>query len=227
MNIATKTRYLIAALAFVALELFLVLFFDRPVAFEAKQFGLAHPDILAVFRAYTDVGLGVWYAVPSGLGTLLCFSLLRFTTPTEPVRLRLKQTGQSIAYFFMCTSGAGLVTDAIKPLLGRARPHYFLNDDVYGFHPFSFHAHDWNSMPSGHSTTAFAVAFALSALFPRGRVVFLLFAVAVLLSRLMINAHYPSDVVAGMAVAWGVTAGVTAFFRRHGWIFPLEKAESC
>jgi membrane-associated phospholipid phosphatase len=52
-------------------------------------------------------------------------------------------------------------------------------------------------MPSGHSTTAFAAAVALGALWPRARPLLWLYAVVIAASRVIIYAHYPSDVIAG------------------------------
>ncbi len=73
-------------------------------------------------------------------------------------------------------------------------------------------------MPSGHSTTGFAVAFSLMVLFPRARWPLLAFAGMIGLSRIMVNAHFLSDVVAGAAVGWITTYAVTRFFRHRGWL---------
>jgi membrane-associated phospholipid phosphatase len=55
-------------------------------------------------------------------------------------------------------------------------------------------------MPSGHATTAFAAAVAIGALWPRTRPLLWLYAVVIALSRVIIAAHYPSDVIAGACV---------------------------
>jgi undecaprenyl-diphosphatase len=55
-------------------------------------------------------------------------------------------------------------------------------------------------MPSGHATTAFAAAVALGALWPRARPLLWIYAVTIALSRVIIAAHYPSDVIAGAFV---------------------------
>src|SRR5690606_28964955 len=59
--------------------------------------------------------------------------------------------------------------------------------------------------PSGHTTTAFAAAVALGALFPRARWAFFAYAAVMAFSRIAVAAHYPSDVIAG-AVFGGVGA---------------------
>jgi membrane-associated phospholipid phosphatase len=53
------------------------------------------------------------------------------------------------------------------------------------------------SFPSAHATTSVALAFAVSVLWPRLRVAMILYAVVIVLSRLVLLAHHPSDVVAG------------------------------
>ena len=59
------------------------------------------------------------------------------------------------------------------------------------------------SLPSGHATTAFAAAVAFGALFPRARIAFWIYAMLVAVSRIVLTAHHPSDVIVGAAVgAW-------------------------
>ena len=209
-------RYGIVGVAFLMLEISLILFADKPLALTLRAFGVAHPDVLAFFHAITDIGLGKWYAAPSALGAVLCCALLRVGRWQEFARHRLDASMRALAFFFASTSCAGLVTDALKPLFGRARPK-FLADGTYGFDPMSF-LPDWNGMPSGHSTTAFAVAFTLIVFFPKYRVPLALFAAMIGLSRLMVGAHFLSDVLAGAAVAFTVTHGLTKIFVRRGWL---------
>ena len=59
-----------------------------------------------------------------------------------------------------------LVGDVLKGMIGRGRP--FVGGEA---NPFNFSHFAWNeaysSLPSGHATTAFALAFAVSALWPQ------------------------------------------------------------
>lgn len=101
--------------------------------------------------------------------------------------------------------------------VGRNRPYTF--DDAAGpLAPLHFHWFRHGlpglfqqvnlSFPSGHTSTAFALAASLAILFPRGRWIW--FAVATLtgLQRISENAHFVSDVLAGAAFGVGVTYGV-------------------
>jgi membrane-associated phospholipid phosphatase len=108
-------------------------------------------------------------------------------------------------------------TDALKSLIGRARP----DEDPEDPHDFSvgrgFRNHRFTSFPSGHTTSAFAAAAAFSSEIERvhpGRswwVAPLLYSGATLVgaSRVYNNKHWASDVVAGAAIGtfagWKVT----------------------
>ena len=64
---------------------------------------------------------------------------------------------------------------------------------------------EYASFPSGHATTAFAAAVAFGALWPRLRPLLWTYAIVIALSRVIVTAHHPSDVVAG-AIAGAVGA---------------------
>ena len=61
------------------------------------------------------------------------------------------------------------------------------------------------SFPSGHTSTAFALATSLSLAFPKWYVIFpsFLWAGLVAYSRLHLGVHYPSDIIAGIIVGCG------------------------
>jgi membrane-associated phospholipid phosphatase len=79
----------------------------------------------------------------------------------------------------------------------------------FAYVPFSWRA-EYASMPSGHATTAVAVAVALGALWPRARPLLWVYALAIAASRVIIAAHYPSDVIAGACLG-----GFAAFLTRN------------
>ncbi len=104
------------------------------------------------------------------------------------------------AFFIIFVNAtAGLLSLGLKSLIGRARPRLF---DVVG--PFHFDLFSIKSavlsFPSGHSVTAFATATALAFLAPRAGRWALGLAVLIGISRVVTGAHYPSDVIAGMAL---------------------------
>ena len=68
-----------------------------------------------------------------------------------------------------------------------------------GFPRFpEYGGHD--SFPSGHATTICSLALALSLLYPRLRWIWIVIALLVSMSRVVIGAHYVSDVIMGAYV---------------------------
>jgi undecaprenyl-diphosphatase len=72
-------------------------------------------------------------------------------------------------------------------------------------------------MPSGHAATAAAAAGVVALLHPRLRLPLISLFAAIGLSRVYLGVHYPSDVLAGLAlglaVAWIVVAGARRVVR--------------
>ena len=77
--------------------------------------------------------------------------------------------------------------------------------------PFATHAsaHVWGgrshdpSFPSDHASAAFAIAFAILLFDQTVGAIFVAAAVVVAAGRVVVGAHYPSDVLGGMLVAYG------------------------
>jgi membrane-associated phospholipid phosphatase len=99
---------------------------------------------------------------------------------------------------YICLSGAIalVIGDGLKYLLGRYRPIMLFEHNLYGLHFFSA---EWalNSTPSGHTIRAFSLMTALALLYRRCAVIFISAAILIGASRVMVTAHYPSDVLFG------------------------------
>lgn len=65
----------------------------------------------------------------------------------------------------------------------------------------------YNSFPSGHATTAFAMAAGLSAITPTRRRAWLAVAAGIGASRVLLNAHFLSDVLGGAVIGWWAGQG--------------------
>ncbi len=92
---------------------------------------------------------------------------------------------------------SGIGCTALKVLLGRARPQ--MGDGPYAFTGPCIRE-GYNSMPSGHSATAFALATVLARQYPKYRALFYTGAALVALSRVYERAHWPSDTLVGAAI---------------------------
>jgi membrane-associated phospholipid phosphatase len=168
-----------------------MLFLDAPVI----EFAAGLPPWL-VDWAYevTDFGRSGWILVP--LGTLIILIAL-FASPAldHMSRAMLAMVVTRLGYVFIAVGLPGLVSTVVKRWIGRVRPS---DAGPFAYEPFSWRP-DYASFPSGHATTAFAALVAFGAVFPRTRPVLWVYALLIAASRVVVSAHYPSDVLAGAA----------------------------
>ncbi|MGH7844615.1 MAG: phosphatase PAP2 family protein, partial [Candidatus Binatia bacterium] len=92
---------------------------------------------------------------------------------------------------------SSLVVQLVKHLTGRPRPR--LLEHAFTFHGPYLRAgmEGFDSFPSGHAVTTFAIAAILARGYPRARYFLYGAATVVSFSRIYLGAHYLSDVVAG------------------------------
>jgi membrane-associated phospholipid phosphatase len=179
----------------------------------ARQTGTIGPEVLGIFQCITWFGQGAVTLVPSGLALALALWLRpRLPSLSDP----LGRVIRSCALIFTTVAIAGLANDGLKLIFSRARPRLWLHGDLSGFF-FDRLGSDYQSFPSGHTATSVAAAIVLAGLFPRWRIGFAIFALLIASSRVVLSAHYLSDVLAGAAVGAASAAAVTAWFRRRGW----------
>ena len=168
-----------------------MLYLDTP----AFEFATGLPPWL-LDRAFevTDFGRSGWILVP--LGTMIVLITL-FASPALDYMSRalLVMVVTRLGYMFIGVGLPGLVSTVVKRWIGRVRPSAA---GPFAYEPFSWRP-DYASFPSGHATTAFAALVAFGVLFPRIRPVLWIYALLVAASRVVVSAHYPSDVIAGAA----------------------------
>lgn len=149
-------------------------------------------------------------------------------------RALLLGVGTRLQFVFLSIAVSAFVAEILKYLIGRGRPFVGGQANPFNFLPFEGTG-AYASLPSGHAVAAFAMAFAVSALWPRLRVLMFTYAIVILLTRLVLLAHHPSDVVAGalvgmvgaMAVRYWFAARRLGFaIRADGTIVPLAGAVS-
>lgn len=147
-------------------------------------------DDLKIHKAlkYIDPFMNV---IGNGL-TLIIIGLLLYVIGKYYNR-RLQLIGKSL---FMGLLSTGAVVQLLKHSIGRARPK--LTYDPVFIGP-SFKS-GYDSFPSGHSAMAFFFAYTLSRYFPKYRILFYLFALAVSIDRVEERAHFPSDILAGAII---------------------------
>ena len=107
-------------------------------------------------------------------------------------------------FFFLSVALTGIAANIIKVIFGKARPRVLESDGFFGFTWFNLDS-SFQSFPSGHTTTAFAIFTALTLMFPKYWWIFLSYAIMMALARIGYYAHYVSDTIAGAAVGITVT----------------------
>jgi membrane-associated phospholipid phosphatase len=97
-----------------------------------------------------------------------------------------------------------LACGVVKRLFGRVRPGREPAGRFLG-PSFQLHGHSHrHSFPSGHTASALALTAILAAYYPHGWTTFWFLALACAGLRYILDAHWPSDIVAGMAVGYAV-----------------------
>ena len=115
---------------------------------------------------------------------------------------------ERMARLIGATACGGLTVDLIKLCVNRGRPRaidlatHASAFTTFGLVPGTGRHADAHSFPSGHAAVAFGLCAALAWRYPRGRWLFLVFAVSAALQRVVTSAHYPSDVCFGAALGF-------------------------
>ena len=115
------------------------------------------------------------------------------------LRTRLLHLGRHVQYLFLAVLLPVLCAEVVKWVVGRGRPFVGGKANPFNFAPFTG-TEAYFSFPSAHSVTAFALAFAVGAVWPRARIAMFVYAAAIGATRLVLLAHHPSDVVGGAVI---------------------------
>jgi membrane-associated phospholipid phosphatase len=174
------------------------------------------------FDQITDYGKSGWFLWPLGILFLLIAALPRLSRMAELV---LAAVMVRIGFLFLAIALPGIFTNIFKHIFGRARPGVGGSIDPYLFSPFSWPA-AYAGLPSGHATTALSVLVAVGTLWPRARTVLWIYALLIMASRVVVQAHYPSDVLVGALVGAIGAMMVRRYFalRRLGFSVSPEGA---
>jgi membrane-associated phospholipid phosphatase len=147
------------------------------------------------FNEITDYGRSTWFLWPSGI-LILVTAAATTATAARVSQLVLAAVAVRLGFIFLAIGVPGLFVTVVKRWIGRVRPS--------AFGPFAYHPFSWDpayaSLPSGHSAAAFSALVAVGAVFPRARPVLWIYAITIAMSRVIIAAHFPSDVIAGAVV---------------------------
>ena len=187
-----RRRLVLGGMAGIALVAFCMIVLDA----RAMTFAGGLPLwIVEIFNEITDYGRSGWTLIPTA--SLILLAAILCTPAAGRIGcLVVTSIVVRLEFLFLAIALPGLVVTIVKGLIGRMRPSDL---GPFTYSPWSWQ-HKFASLPSGHSAAAFAAAFAIGALWPRIRVPLWIFAAVIGLSRVIIQAHFVSDVVAAAFV---------------------------
>jgi membrane-associated phospholipid phosphatase len=133
---------------------------------------------------------GEWYSIVGVSAAFGVYGLVAHDTASKKISIELLQAGLY----------SELITTVLKIAIGRARPVY--TENAFTYNPFSVFDYNFHSMPSGHTTSAFALSTVMSrhAHSTVLKILAYLPAGATMFSRLYQHQHWLSDEVLGAAV---------------------------
>lgn len=172
-----------------------VLVADQPVeeCWDRLTENVAVADGVAVFLtlmvSYHSIGLGL---------LLLCL-------------LDRRLRWQFMRRAAMLMLGQAVLCGLIKQFFGRLRPNVAAEATIFYGPSTSFMSY---SFPSGHATAAWTLAGIMSTYYPRWKWLFMILATAVCLSRVQLDRHFPSDILAGGLLGWYLSTWALRRLRR-------------
>jgi membrane-associated phospholipid phosphatase len=151
------------------------------------------------------------------LAVALAAAALRGTS-----RARLLAFGLRLQFLFFAVLAPLLAGEMIKWIVGRGRPFVGGKANPFNFVHFAG-TEAYASFPSAHAITAFALAFAVGAVWRRTRVAMIAYALLIAFTRLVLLAHHPSDVVAGALIGVVGAMGVRYWYAARGLGFAIGR----
>jgi membrane-associated phospholipid phosphatase len=184
---------------------------DRPAALSLH---VRDSDLRSLFEFIGRLGLTYGYLTVLGLGFVVLHwggllpRLRRFAPP-------MRALSAVPAFLFLSIAVSGIIVDVLKVIFGRSRPKLLFRSDVYDFTWLSWRPDHW-SFPSGHTATIVALMAALWYLWPQHLLFYILAATIIATSRIVVGAHYFSDVLAGALIAVLTTRCVAQILAKGG-----------
>jgi membrane-associated phospholipid phosphatase len=163
---------------------------DEPVR-KASQSSTSFKNSFPIITGKT---YGEWYTIIGLSGAFGVYGLIAHDTMTKKLSIELFQAGLY----------SEIVVGILKVTVGRARP--YLNEGHHSFQPLTIFNPDYNSFPSGHSTSAVALSTVLSRHMPTTILKILIYvpAALTLVSRIYQDKHWVSDELLGAAIGYFV-----------------------
>ena len=116
------------------------------------------------------------------------------------------KSGRSTIWYMIALGINAIIFEGLKYVVKRLRP-FAIHEVILRISPEEASRLD-PSFPSAHSAVAFIIATTLSHQYGKYRLLWYGIAGLVGLSRIYLGVHYPSDVIMGAALGYGVTKAI-------------------
>ncbi len=178
--------------------------------------GVRNDYLKNFFIKITKFGDSLWY--------FLLFVILFFVSYLFKVKnWSLFSYFRNLSIFcFLHLLSTGLVTQIIKHIVGRPRPNHTNLEEDISFNYFSSES-IFHSFPSGHSSTIICVCLIACSIIPSLKYFFYFFAAIISLSRVIVGAHFFTDIVAGALLALIIFRVLDHYFKKNNQKFFSKK----
>ena len=177
--------------------------------FTQFNYGFGSSYLKDFFIGITDLGDSLWYFLFFFILLLVSYLMkISYVISNEKYFYLKKFSIFSFCYLLL----VGLITQIIKHLIGRPRPNHSQVDNDFEFYFFTTES-SLHSFPSGHSSTIIAITIILSLAIPKLRYFFYFFGFLIALSRVVVEAHFFTDVIGGLLVAIAVYKFLNYFIK--------------
>lgn len=169
-------------------------FVDQPLAWYMHN--LPHSWLTKAADIVTQFGLAGYYCC----FLLVLYGIARWIVADEQLK-------HIAILLFIAIIIPGIICDILKIFVGRSRPIMLFQYHDFGFKFFKLNAVMW-SFPSGHATVIAGFMMMLSVLFEQWWGLFALMAFLVGISRVVVCAHFLSDVMMGWYLGAMIVVGL-------------------
>ena len=213
MNFLTKfQKEEKAACIYLFLGVLFFLFFDYSIS---NFFYNINSQTKSLFETITHFGDSLYFFIP----TILIWATIKIIQNKNKIILAISDIS---LFIFFNILFSGIIVQILKHIFGRPRPPLFHSNNLSTLDIFNFDSR-WHSFPSGHTATIFAFIFCLMFLFPKIKNILIAIAIIIASTRVIVGAHYVSDIFGGAFVAYITTILLRDNFFQKSKLFQSDQ----
>lgn len=192
----TNKTFAYLTISFLPVCLLCIFFIDQPLAFFIDSRLQGVQSFFNVLTGYAEIATG--FPVSKYLPGFVFLAIAAIILLIDRGLLRAKLFFFLALTFMFSRFAAGL----LKNVFERTRPFDLVETGQFGR---TFFIDGGSSFPSGHTAHFWGLFLPLIFLFPKYRIPLLIVPVTIGLGRIIVNDHYPSDVLASVYIAFFFT----------------------